>query len=93
MADEPEGLSDFHKKVLDIEGRNIIYPGDKDRIVKDQLGISLTRYYQHVNALRSNPDAWTYAGPALARANRRLSQEKRSNGHNYESLPLPPTQG
>lgn len=76
MAEE---LSDLHKKILDIEGQNIMHKGDKERTIQEQTGLSAVRYYQHLNNMRSNPNAWSYAGPTLAAANRRLSQYKQQN--------------
>lgn len=37
--------------MLDIEGKTWLYPGVKEHVVRESLGLGMTRYYQFVNAL------------------------------------------
>lgn len=37
--------------MLDIEGKTWLYPGVKEHVVRECLGLSMTRYYQTLNAL------------------------------------------
>jgi transposase len=36
---------------LDIEGKTWLYPGVKEHVVRESLGLSMTTYYQWVNRL------------------------------------------
>lgn len=49
--DDPEGLSDRDRAVLAVERQSWTGPGAKERAIREQLGISPTRYYQLLNAL------------------------------------------
>lgn len=49
--DEPAPLSDRDRAVLAVERRSWAGPGAKERAIREQLGISPTRYYQLLNAL------------------------------------------
>ncbi|MET9655431.1 DUF3263 domain-containing protein [Streptomyces sp. NPDC006510] len=49
--DDPDGLSDRDRAVLAVERQSWPGPGTKERAIREQLGISPTRYYQLLNAL------------------------------------------
>jgi hypothetical protein len=49
--DDPDGLSDKDRAVLAVERQSWSGPGAKERAIREQLGISPTRYYQLLNAL------------------------------------------
>nr|WP_244905292.1 DUF3263 domain-containing protein [Streptomyces agglomeratus] len=51
------GLSERDRAVLAVERRSWPGPGAKERAVREQLGISPTRYYQLLNALLDDPRA------------------------------------
>jgi hypothetical protein len=36
---------------LDIEGKTWLYPGVKEHVVRESLGLSMTHFYQFVNRL------------------------------------------
>lgn len=36
---------------LDIEGKTWLYPGVKEHVVRESLGLGMTRYYQWLNRL------------------------------------------
>lgn len=50
-APNASGLSDRDRAVLALERRSWAGPGAKERAIREQLGISPTRYYQVLNAL------------------------------------------
>ncbi|MEC4020049.1 DUF3263 domain-containing protein [Streptomyces sp. H27-D2] len=54
---DPSDLSDRDLAVLGVERRGWVGPGAKERAVREQLGISPTRYYQLLNALLDDPRA------------------------------------
>jgi hypothetical protein len=43
--------------VLEFESSWWLYPGPKDRAIREYLGMSATRYYQVLRRLLDNPDA------------------------------------
>jgi hypothetical protein len=49
--DDPSGLSARDRAVLALERRGWARPGAKERTIREELGISPTRYYQLLNAL------------------------------------------
>lgn len=69
-------LTDEEKALLDFEGQGWWkYPGAKETAVREQLGLSATRYYQRLNALIDRPEALAYA-PLLVRRLRRLRDQR-----------------
>ena len=62
--------------VLDFEGSWWLYPGPKDRAIRDYLGMSATRYYQVLRRLIDDADAERYA-PLTVRRLRRVQDEAR----------------
>ncbi len=59
-------LSDRDCAVLDIEGQHWRYAGTKEAEI-GRMGLTGIRYYQILNALTADPQAWDYAPMALAR--------------------------
>jgi len=69
-------LGERDRAVLDFESRWWLYPGPKDRAIRDYLGISATRYYQALRRLMDDPAAGEYA-PLTVRRVRRVREEGR----------------
>ena len=69
-------LGERDRAVLDFESRWWLYPGPKDRAIRDYLDISSTRYYQVLRRLMDDPDAEEYA-PLTIRRVRRVREEGR----------------
>lgn len=67
-------LSERDKRILDFEGSWWLYPGPKDRAIRDYLEMSATRYYQALRRLVENDAALRYA-PLPVRRLRRLRRE------------------
>ena len=51
------GLTDLEQAVLAFERRWWKHAGAKEQAIKDELGLSSTRYYQLLNALIDKPEA------------------------------------
>ncbi|CAD5964299.1 DUF3263 domain-containing protein [Streptomyces cyaneofuscatus] len=47
----PSGLSDRDRALLALERRSWAGPGAKERVIREELGISPVRYFQLLNAL------------------------------------------
>jgi hypothetical protein len=62
--------------VLDFESSWWLYPGPKDRAIREYLGMSATRYYQVLRRLLDDPDAAAHA-PLTVRRLRRVREEAR----------------
>jgi hypothetical protein len=62
--------------VLDFESSWWLYPGPKDRAIREHLGMSSTRYYQVLRRLIDEPDA-THHAPLTVRRLRRVREEGR----------------
>ena len=69
-------LSEHDRDVLDFETSWWLYPGPKDRAIRDYLGISATRYYQVLRRLIDDPEAGRHA-PLTVRRLRRVREEGR----------------
>ena len=55
--DSADGLSEQDRAVLALEARGWQCPGTKERAIREQLGLSPTRYYQLLGALLDDPAA------------------------------------
>lgn len=68
-------LSDSDRAILDLERRTWRYAAHKEAAIRG-LGLTPTRYYQHLVALLADPDAAQYAplviDAARTRARRRV---------------------
>lgn len=71
------GLSDRDRAVLALERRSWPGPGAKERAVREQLGMSPTRYYQLLNALLDDPRALAH-DPVTVNRLRRLRETRRA---------------
>ncbi|MEA2009954.1 MAG: DUF3263 domain-containing protein [Actinomycetota bacterium] len=68
-------VSERDRKVLDFEGSWWLFPGPKDRDIREYLGMSATRYYKAVRRLIDDDDALTYA-PLTVRRLRQMRSER-----------------
>ncbi len=71
------GLSARELAVLEVERRGWPGPGAKERAIREQLGISPTRYYQLLNALLDDARAWEH-DPATVKRLRRVRDDRRT---------------
>lgn len=60
-------LTEHERAVLDVASRTWKYAGAKEDHVRRTTGLTPIRYYQVLNSLTGNADAWEYAPQALAR--------------------------
>lgn len=74
--DEAAGLSERDRAVLAVERRGWPGPGAKERAIREQLGISPTRYYQLLNALLDDPRALAH-DPVTVNRLRRVRAARR----------------
>lgn len=75
---EHAGLSERDMAVLALERRPWPGPGAKERAVREQLGMSPTRYYQLLSALLDDPRALAH-DPLTVNRLRRVRQSHRDN--------------
>ena len=73
MAEE---LDDRAQAVLRMEVRSWPTPGAKERAIREELGVSPTRYYQLLNALLDDTRALAHA-PVTVNRLRRARDEQR----------------
>ena len=64
-------MTDEERALLDFASRNWRYSGSQADAIAAQFGISVTRYWQHVNRLLDDPAALEYS-PQLVNRLRRL---------------------
>jgi hypothetical protein len=64
-------LSERDQSVLDFERQWWKYAGAKEQAIREQFGMSSTRYYQVLNAIIDRPEALVH-DPLLVRRLRRL---------------------
>ena len=67
-------VSEQDRKVLDFEGSWWMFPGPKDRDIREYLGMSATRYYKAVRRLMDDAEAITYAPLTVRRLQHMLSE-------------------
>lgn len=75
MPAERKQLNRRDRSVLDFEGSWWLYPGPKDRAVRDHLDMSSTRYYQALRRLMDSEEALQYA-PLTVRRLRKMRQQR-----------------
>jgi len=77
-------MSERDREVLDFEGSWWLFPGPKDRAIREYLQMSATRYYEAVRRLIDDEEAIAYAPMAIRRLRRmrseRLEQISRRTG-------------
>lgn len=79
-SDTPSALDERDQRILAFERQWWRYAGAKEQAIRDQFGLSATRYYQLLNKLLDNPAALA-ADPVLVKRLRRLrSARARSRG-------------
>lgn len=71
------GLTARDEAVLAVERRSWPGPGPKERAIREQLGISPTRYYQLLNALLDDPRALAH-DPGTIHRLRRIRDARRA---------------
>ncbi|MFI0908241.1 DUF3263 domain-containing protein [Streptomyces sioyaensis] len=71
------GLTARDEAVLAVERRSWPGPGPKERAIREQLGISPTRYYQLLNALLDDPRALAH-DPVTVNRLRRIRDARRT---------------
>lgn len=60
-------LSELDRQILDFERQRWKYAGAKDAAVREQFGMSPTRYYQVLGALIDRPEALAYDAQLVGR--------------------------
>ncbi|MFE4019690.1 DUF3263 domain-containing protein [Streptomyces sp. NPDC059101] len=70
-------LSTRDEALLAVERRSWTGPGAKERAIREQLGISPTRYYQLLNALLDDPRALAH-DPVTVNRLRRVRDARRA---------------
>jgi hypothetical protein len=68
-------VSTRDREVLDFERSWWLYPGPKDRAIREYLGMSATRYYQVLRRLIDEEDALDY-DPLTVRRLRRMRRQR-----------------
>jgi Protein of unknown function (DUF3263) len=71
IGDQPAGLSSREQEILAFERQWWRYAGAKEQAIREQFGISATRYYQALNNIIDRPDALA-TDPMLVKRLRRL---------------------
>ncbi|MFD4911073.1 DUF3263 domain-containing protein [Kitasatospora purpeofusca] len=77
QQDSPAGLDARDRAVLELEARSWRTAGAKERAVREELGLSSTRYYQLLNGLLDQPEALAHA-PVLVNRLRRVRDARRA---------------
>jgi hypothetical protein len=72
-----EILTELDLRILTFERRWWRHAGAKERAVRDEFGISPTRYYQALNALLDRPEALRH-DPVLVQRLRRLREARQA---------------
>ncbi|QAY17641.1 helix-turn-helix DNA-binding protein [Gordonia phage Marteena] len=63
-------MTDDEKQMLDLAGARWNYAGSLEQTVRDELGISLTRFWQRVGQLCETREALEYAPTTVNRLRR-----------------------
>lgn len=69
-------LTELERDVLDLAGRTYRYAGSREADIRDELGMSATRFWQILNALLERPEALAHA-PATVKRHQRLRAKAR----------------
>ncbi|MBW8702608.1 hypothetical protein MBT84_23715 [Streptomyces sp. MBT84] len=72
-----DDLTARDKAILALEGRSFTGPGAKERVIREQLGLTPVRYYQLLNALLDDPRALAHA-PVTVNRLRRIRESRRA---------------
>ncbi|WP_341258264.1 DUF3263 domain-containing protein [Gordonia malaquae] len=65
-------MTDDDRRLLDFAARRFSAPGAHAAAVREELGLSVTRYWQRVGALLDDPEAVAYS-PVVVNRLRRIS--------------------
>lgn len=63
-------MTDEERRMLDLAGQRWNYPGSLEQKVRDEFGISLTRFWQRVNQLIDTEEALAYDPVVVNRLSR-----------------------
>jgi hypothetical protein len=78
---DSQGLTDEDAALLRFAGKTYRFAGTKEQHIRDQFGISGTRYHQRINGLLDDPASVTHNdgefAPTVNRL-RRVREEKRT---------------
>ncbi|AMS03279.1 HTH DNA-binding protein [Gordonia phage Lucky10] len=69
-------MTDDERRMLDLAGQRWNYAGNLEQRVRDEFGISLTRFWQRVNQLIETEEALAYS-PVVVNRLRRLRTGRR----------------
>ena len=67
-------LTESDRAILEFEGSWWLYPGPKDRAIREYLDMSATRYYQALRRLLQTPEAESVA-PLTVRRLRKVRED------------------
>ncbi|ANA85246.1 DUF3263 domain-containing protein [Gordonia phage BritBrat] len=70
-------MTDEERRMLDLAGERWNYPGNLEQMIRDEFGISLTRFWQIVNRLLDTREALEYS-PQVVNRLRRLRTRRTS---------------
>ena len=68
-------LTDLEKRILDFGGKTWRHDGNRDMAIREDFGLSATRYYQLLHGLLDRPEALAYA-PATVKRHQRLRAQR-----------------
>ena len=68
-------LNDRDQRILEFERQWWRYAGAKEQAIREQFGLSATRYYHALNALLDDPAAMAF-DPLLVKRLRRLREQR-----------------
>ena len=63
-------MTEDEKRMLDLAGERWNYPGNLEQMIRDEFGISLTRFWQRVGQLCDTEEALAYAPVTVNRLRR-----------------------
>ena len=75
-------MTEDEKRMLDLAGQRWNYPGSLEQRVRDEFGISLTRFWQKVGQLCHRQDAIAHSPTTTARLRRimEVPSDRRQRG-------------
>lgn len=81
-ASAPLALTPVEQRMLAFEHRHFANPGRREQAIRDEFGISATRYYQRLNWLIDEPAAQA-ADPILVNRLRSLRAQRQARRSNH----------
>lgn len=76
-AEQPAGLTDTERSILELERSWWKYPGAKEDFIRTRFGWSATRHYSVLHALIRRPEAMAYDAVTVKRLQRLAEQRRR----------------